>query len=96
MAGVISHTMAEWMYGYRFVKLIFSTDGAGGTKAARVSPRRAAPARCGRRGSTPDTAEAAGALEADAPAEFAPMYGVQVAELSPDRHGALEFFGGDD
>jgi hypothetical protein len=27
-----------------------------------------------------------GALEADAPAELAPVSGIEVAELSPDRH----------
>ena len=35
-------------------------------------------------------ADAAGALETDAPAEVAPMGGVEVAELSPDRHGVLK------
>jgi hypothetical protein len=28
-----------------------------------------------------------GALEADAPAELAPVGGIQVTKLSPDRHG---------
>jgi hypothetical protein len=33
-------------------------------------------------------AHAAGSLEANAPAEFIPMSRIQVAEISPDRHGA--------
>src|SRR5512134_1438519 len=36
-------------------------------------------------------AKTTGALEADAPAELAPVRGIEVAELSPDRHCALSF-----
>ena len=46
-------------------------------------------AQCGAVRPAASLAQAAGPLEADAPAEFGPMRGIQAAQLASDRHNVL-------